>query len=151
MKLVSGGQTGVDTAALEIALERGLPHGGWVPKGRTNEDGLISERFQGLVEAPDSIPATRTRLNARDSDATLILSDGSESPGTAITEQFAQDLQKPCKVVVLDDTMSERVAEVGHWIDSVNPSVLNIAGPRESEAPGIRDKARNFLQLVLDR
>ena len=151
MKLVSGGQTGVDTAALEIALERGLPYGGWVPKGRTNEDGIISDRFQGLVEAPDSIPATRTRLNARDSDATLILSDGSESPGTAITEQFARELQKPCKVVALTENTTQSVDEIRDWIEGVDPSVLNIAGPRESEAPGIREKARNFLQMVLDR
>lgn len=149
MKLVSGGQTGVDTAALDYAFRHGLPYGGWVPKGRTNEDGVISAKYLGLSEAPDSIPATRTRLNVEHSDATLILSDGSESPGTAITAQFAEDLGKPCMIVVLGDDLLASVPNVKKWIETTNPSALNIAGPRESEAPGIQDKAGRFLEMVL--
>ena len=81
-KIISGGQTGVDTAALTYARTHGLPYGGWVPKGRTNEAGVISDQFNGLVEADDAIPDTRTRLNVGSSDATLIIRDGpGESPG----------------------------------------------------------------------
>ncbi len=150
MKLVSGGQTGVDTAALEYALRHGLPYGGWVPKGRTNENGVISAKYLGLTEAPDSIPATRTRLNVEHSDATLILSDGSESPGTAITAQFASELDKPCKIVALGDDLPAGVPDVRKWIESTRPSILNVAGPRESEAPGIQEKAGRFLEMALD-
>ena len=150
MKLISGGQTGVDTAALDTAAHRGLAYGGWVPRGRTNEDGLISSRFQGLREAPDSVPATRTRLNVEDSDATLILTDGAESPGTAVTERFALQMNKPCKTVSLGGDMAGAATEVRQWLAQVDPGVLNVAGPRESEAPGIGETSRQFLRLVLD-
>ncbi len=149
MKLISGGQTGVDTAVLAYASENGIPYGGWVPMGRTNEDGVISGEFTGLREAPDSVPATRTRLNVEAADATLILSDGSDSPGTAVTAEFADQLAKPCKSVALGDDMTAAAKEVRQWLNAVEPAVLNIAGPRESEAPGIGKAARRFLRLVL--
>jgi hypothetical protein len=79
-KIVSGGQTGADQAALDVALERGLQVGGWVPKGRLAEDGPIPERYSGLVETQSSDPAVRTSLNLRDSDATLIVSHSPADP-----------------------------------------------------------------------
>jgi hypothetical protein len=75
-KIVSGGQTGADRGALDAALECGIETGGWVPKGRLAEDGVIPEKYMGLKEAPSKEPAVRTTLNVRDSDATLIVSRG---------------------------------------------------------------------------
>ena len=75
-RIVSGGQTGADRAALDVAVELAIDCGGWVPRGRLAEDGVIPDRYAGLVEADDERPAVRTALNVRDSDATLILSHG---------------------------------------------------------------------------
>lgn len=150
MKLISGGQTGVDLAALGYARDHGLPYGGWVPKGRTNEDGVIPALFEGLREAGDSVPATRTRLNVEASDATLILTDGADSPGTAVTKRFADELGKPCMTVSLGDDMTAAAARARRWIAGIGPDILNIAGPRESEAPGIGALARRFLELALN-
>lgn len=150
MKLISGGQTGVDLAALQFAADRGLAYGGWVPKGRTNEDGIIPDRFKGLTEAPDSIPATRTRLNVEASDATLILTNGANSPGTAVTQRFAAEAKRPCLSVSLGGDLAWAVADARRWLEDVRPAVLNIAGPRESEAPGIGGLSRMFLEMTLD-
>ncbi len=145
MKIISGGQTGVDTAALDFAIQRGLSYGGWVPKGRTNEAGLIPARYQSLFEASSSNPNERTRLNVSSSDATLILTDGSESPGTLYTHQVAKELGKAViRVVISADTKAQQV-QVRKWVATINPTVLNIAGPRESEASGVHAKTLAFL------
>ena len=145
MKIVSGGQTGVDLAALEFAIQRGLSYGGWVPKGRINEAGRIPERYSGLTEAPSPEPDVRTRLNVGSSDATLILTDGSESPGTNYTHQVASELGKPVLRIALADKNRLETERVRQWVASIKPSVLNVAGPRESEAPGVYSKAFAFL------
>ncbi len=145
MKIVSGGQTGVDLAALEFAIQRGLSYGGWVPKGRINEAGRISERYLGLTEAPSAEPDVRTRLNVISSDATLILIDGSESPGTNYTHQVAIEVGKPVLRIALADKNRLETERVRQWVSSIKPSVLNVAGPRESEAPGVYSKAFAFL------
>ena len=149
MKIISGGQTGVDTAALNFAVKTGRSHGGWVQKGRTNEAGIIPSRFSGLVEAEDDIPETRTRLNVGASDATLIISDGSSSPGTAKTIQFASEMGAPLKHVSLAADLSTSAAEIRDWLNDIKPAVLNVAGPRESESPGIESKAGRLLELAL--
>ena|SRR5688572_6575374 len=91
-RIVSGGQTGADRAALDFALERGIPIGGWVPKGRLAEDGAIPERYAGLVETGSTDPAVRTARNVRDSDATLILSHGPLEGGSLFTWREATRL-----------------------------------------------------------
>lgn len=151
-KIISGGQTGVDTAALIHARSHGIPYGGWVPKGRTNEAGKISQDFKGLVEADDAVPDTRTRLNVGSSDATLILWDGPQkSPGTSATARFAAQMDRPCLEVQLSDGLEACAQQVRDWLAEVRPVVLNIAGPRESETPGIQDKAGRLLGLVLGK
>ncbi len=145
MKIVSGGQTGVDLAALEFAIQRGLSYGGWVPKGRINEAGRIPERYSGLTEAPSAEPDVRTRLNVGSSDATLILTDGSESPGTNYTHKVAIEVGKPVLRIALADKNRLETERVRKWVASITPSVLNVAGPRESEAPGVYSKAFAFL------
>src|SRR5260221_10992589 len=100
-RIVSGGQTGVDRAALDVALEQGIACGGWCPRGRRAEDGPLDERYP-LQETPwDGYPQ-RTEWNVRDSDATLILSRGTPDRGTALTEDIARRRKKPDLAVDLN-------------------------------------------------
>lgn len=145
-RLVSGGQTGVDRAALDVSLEIGIPCGGWVPAGRLAEDGPLPPRYP-MVEAPSAEYAERTRLNVRDSDATLILTRGTPTGGTALTVAFARELGRPFHVA--DLAAGAEPAGVRAWIAEAGARTLNVAGPRESTAPGIGDEAARFLRRVL--
>jgi predicted Rossmann fold nucleotide-binding protein DprA/Smf involved in DNA uptake len=147
-KIISGGQTGVDRAALDAALALGIPCGGWCPKGRRAEDGVIPEHYP-LTETTSKDYRVRTRRNVRDSDGTLILSRGPVSGGTALTRRLAKKMNKPCLVV--DLAQRPRASDVRAWIPSNNTHTLNVAGPRESSQPGIHALARRFLQRVLGR
>ena len=152
-KIVSGGQTGVDRAGLVAAMELGLPTGGWVPCGRLTEDGVVPAVFSTLRECPSGGFRERTRANVIDSDATLILVDALPVVGgTGYTAEFAAKNGRPCEVVVLADNGA--AAQIRDWMLSlenmVRPGqtdtiVLNIAGPRESGAPGIFERAKKTL------
>ena len=145
-KIVSGGQTGVDRAALDIAAELGIPAGGWCPRGRKAEDGPIPARFP-LQEAPTELYAQRTQWNVRDSDATLILTVGELTGGTALTKTSADELGRPCLVIDLAHPPDRQA--VLQWLRTHNIRVLNIAGPRESTQPGIYEQAAAFLRHLL--
>ena len=155
VKIVSGGQTGADRAAIDTGIDLGLRVGGWVPNGGWAEDypqppGLLA-KYPQLFEADEAAPQRRTRLNVRDSDATLILvKEGwkKASPGTRLTLEYARELGRPVKVVRVDaPDAAERVRQ---WLAGVGTlSVLNVAGPRESEAPGLYEQAREVLRKVL--
>lgn len=132
-KIVSGGQTGVDRAALDLAIEFGIPHGGWCPLGRLAEDGIIGAQYQ-LKETLTAVYAERTELNARDSDGTLILYQKPLSGGTALTLQCAKKYSRP--FLLLDLDMPVDRAAFKNWLETNGIKVLNIAGPRESHAPG---------------
>ena len=147
-RLVSGGQTGVDRAALDAALSRGLPCGGWCPRGRLAEDGPIAEHYP-LRETPSPAYQERTAWNVRDSDATLILTRGAPSGGTALTIGLASDLARPVHLV--DLTRRPSALAVAAWLAAQQVTVLNVAGPRESQQPGIYGEALAFLSQVLDR
>ncbi|WP_419555537.1 putative molybdenum carrier protein [Ruegeria lacuscaerulensis] len=146
VKIVAGGQTGVDLAALQFALENNIPYGGWVPRGRTNEAGQIPERFSGLIETQSEDVSERTKLNVRDCDVLLIFQDESSSPGTKLTIEFAQEIGKPFLVVDLRKGVDACVRQSRRWIASHPSAVLNIAGPRESEAPEIGAKVKEILR-----
>lgn len=148
--VVSGGQTGVDLAALDAALAAGLSVGGWVPRGRTNEAGPIPALYPDLREAPSADPAVRTDLNVRDSDATLILTrPGVESPGTDLTARCARAHGKPYLTVTLTGDPDREIRAIDTWLNIVQPLTLNVAGPRESSAPAIGATARMRLDAVL--
>lgn len=146
-KIVSGGQTGVDRAALDTALEMGIPGGGWAPRGRRAEDGVIPGRYP-LTETETTDTNERTKLNVRDSDATLIIARGPLTGGTGRTCDLAQALGRPCLVVDLAGAPDPGAA--ADWLARERPRVLNVAGPRESTAPGIHRQASEFLKAVLE-
>jgi len=145
-KVVSGGQTGVDRAALDVALSLGLPCGGFCPRGRRAEDGPIDERYP-LEETPSDDYAERTEWNVRDSDGTLVLARGSPSGGTALTIEIARRLGRP--LLVVDLAGDPDPAPAARWLAEAGIGVLNVAGPRESQRPGIGEEARAFLERLL--
>jgi hypothetical protein len=145
-KIISGGQSGVDRAALEVALDLGLECGGWVPKGRRAEDGIIPDHYP-VKETPSRDYEQRTEWNVRDSDGTLILTTSKPEGGTAYTLEMAQKLDKPFYVV---DLLSPRnLASIQYWIEYEKIKTLNVAGPRESRVPGIRSMAMEFLKDLI--
>ncbi len=142
-KIISGGQTGVDRAALDAALELKIPCGGWCPKGRRAEDGIIPPHYP-LEEASSSAYPVRTALNVQDADGTLVITWGSPQGGTALTIQLAQKYRRP--YLMVDLSQEPNFITVREWLSQNKIQVLNIAGPRESEAPGIYKRAKLFLK-----
>jgi hypothetical protein len=145
-KVISGGQTGVDRGALDAALDLGLEAGGWAPKGRRAEDGIIPDRYP-VKETPSRDYEQRTEWNVRDSDATLVLTTGKPEGGTHSTIETAHRLEKP--VFVVDLLKPHNLASISFWLDYEQVKVLNVAGPRESKVPGIRAMAMGFLKDLL--
>jgi hypothetical protein len=155
IQIRSGGQTGADRGALEAVLafasepRRGIEveAAGWCPRGRLAEDGTIDERFP-LRETPEADFAQRTEWNVRDADATLILHRGPLSGGTALTARCAERLGKPLLAVDLGSA-AVPVEAIREWLQQHRVRVLNVAGPRESEAPGIADESRDLILRLL--
>ncbi|MCP4307173.1 MAG: molybdenum cofactor carrier [bacterium] len=157
MKIVCGGESGVDRATLDAAIALGIPYGGWCPRGGWAEDypdppGLLAV-YPNLMPTPSADPAQRTRWNVRDSDRTLILTGAgglAASPGTGLTVQIAEQLGRPHRVVNAFDAGAPQAIDA--WLAGTPPGlVLNVGGPRESEAPGIYDAARGVLEAALSR
>jgi len=154
LRIRSGGQSGVDRAALDVAREKGLPAGGWCPAGRAAEDGPIAGDYP-LRETPSPDPAQRTAWNVRDADATLVLSREAPRGGTALAMAEAERRGRPLLAVRLSEgdegrAVEERaVAQVRAWLARHRVRELNVAGPRESEEPGIGGRAAGFLRHLL--
>jgi len=160
MQLISGGQSGVDRAALDVALARGIAYGGWCPKGGWAEDfpdppGLLA-RYPRLKQTPLADPAQRTEWNVRDADACLIVVDSGGlgvSAGTVLASDQAHRYRKPLLVAQLNtaDVLNRaslwlRVQKTKHGASLK----LAIGGPRESEAPGIYQRANAFIRELMD-
>ncbi len=146
MKIVSGGQTGVDRAALDAAIAAGVPVGGWCPKGRLAEDGVISSEYP-LQETASRLYRERTGLNVMDSDGTLILAEKILSGGTALTKSLADRYSKP--LLAVNPADSAGIVKIRKWLTVNNIRILNVAGPRESTRPGSYDQAYRLMREVL--
>ena len=151
-RIVSGGQTGVDRAALDTAKAYGLETGGWCPRGGLAEDcpdppGVLT-LYPELKETPSRDVNQRTVRNVRDADATLLIYPANAaSGGTDLTEQTAVRLNKP----FLRVTGEKSAAEVVRWLEALGDDLtLNVAGPRESECPGVYQAARSLLERVFE-
>ena len=150
-KVVSGGQTGVDRAALDAAMALGIEVGGWCPKGRLAVDGTIPSQYP-LTETPGNAYKIRTRWNVRDSDATLIICRDEPTGGTALTIEYCKQLGKPFEVYQLKsggtswlDGQDSSPMRLLDWINSHTVKVLNVAGPREGDYCPIYDHAYSLL------
>jgi hypothetical protein len=146
--LVSGGQTGVDRAALDVALQLGLSCGGWCPAGRWAEDGPVDPRYP-LHPTASSDPAIRTRRNVLESDALLVLSPSPVGGGTALAVAMAERMGVP--ILIVDPEAEDARNQVAAWLVELMPAggAVNVAGPRESEVPGIYRMAARLLCDVL--
>lgn len=145
-KIISGGQTGVDRAALDVALELGIPCGGWCPKGRKAEDGPINTKYP-LQETSSPNYPHRTEKNVREAEGTLILTKGPVSGDTSLTVQLAIEYNKPHLLIDLDAKIDPPT--VRDWGEKNKIKTLNVAGPRESKVPGIYDRAVQFIKSLL--
>jgi hypothetical protein len=161
MKLLSGGQSGVDRAVLDVALECSLPYGGWCPKGGRAEDfptppGLLA-KYPQLRETPRADPAQRTEWNIRDADACLIIVEAgglAVSPGSVLARELTQRYGKP--LFAADLRQPDNLDQAATWLRAQRTAfgpdfALGIGGPRESEAPGIYSRAADFIRALLTR
>jgi hypothetical protein len=153
-RIVSGGQSGVDRAALDVAIAHRIPYGGWCPSGGWAEDhpeppGLLA-LYPELRETPSADPRERTRRNVRDSDATLVLTEiSARSPGTDLSLLLAAELGRPALSVALSRG-PEAATQAAELLASLPAqATLNVAGPRESEEPGIYERSRRLLEALL--
>jgi len=148
-KVISGGQTGIDRAGLDAAINAGIPIGGYCPKGKRAEDGIIPERYP-LEELKFTQYYIRTEKNVVESDGTLIINRGKLSGGTKLTHNYTVKHGKPCLIVQLDEPI--KPAHVIRWIQGQSVHILNIAGPRESKFPeGIYNEAMNYLDILFTK
>ena len=150
-EIVSGGQTGVDQAGFLVATELELPVGGYCPKGGLDEEGIcILDRYPSLLEASTPDPDERTRLNIDHSDGTLIVVPSWPLPsrikdGTNLTINYAQEQDKPFFIINLAE-QSHVIDDVQQWVKDHHIEKLNIAGPRESNSPGIYEQSCNLFR-----
>jgi hypothetical protein len=160
MKLFCGGQTGVDRAVLDVAIDNDIDYGGWCPKGGWAEDfpappGLLA-KYPLLKETPLADPAQRTEWNVRDADACMILIDAGGldiSAGTALARDLAHRYRKPLLIATLGEPDALRQAPLWLRVQQLRHGgdmKLTVGGPRESEAPGIYQRARSFLEALLN-
>lgn len=140
----------MDRAALDVAIDLKMTYGGAVPGGRRAEDGPISRRYAFLEELATESYALRTERNVRDGDATLIFFIARLKGGTAYTAACARMHDKPCLLIDLHDQPDEEIIQLAkEWLTSTRPGILNVAGPRESQAPGIYERVYRLLHRIL--
>jgi hypothetical protein len=148
-RIISGGQTGADQAALDVAIELGIPYGGWIPKGRKTENGTLPYTYK-LKEMATSSYARRTEQNVVNSDGTLIISRGPLAGGSELTQKTAMMHDRPCLYMDLGTVnVLQAVKGIRSWIVRHGIEILNVAGPRASEDPEIYDITAKILRAVL--
>ncbi len=150
VKIISGGQSGVDRAALDAAILLGIDYGGSIPQGRRAEDGPIDGKYSNLVELESEDYRSRTEKNVADADATLVITIGKPTEGTAYTLQCARKHHKQSLTIDLGkgEEATDPADVIRAWILKNRPSILNVAGPRESKVPGIYRKSLGLLLQI---
>ena len=155
IKIISGGQTGVDRGALEAALELGLEAGGWCPPNKQAEDGKIPEHFplketpeERSPNAPDIPRSLRTEWNVRDADATLILLPEPDhlDSGTNWTMEVCKRMEK--QYFVCNPFEPKSIPQIREQILKRNTRTINVAGPAESVCPGIQAATKTFIKQL---
>ena len=148
-KIISGGQTGADRAALDVAIGLNIPHGGWIPKGRKTEDGILPAKYE-LQEMPSSSYPKRTEQNILDSDGTLIICHGKLTGGSSLTRKVAKKHDRPWLHLDMDKlSVSDASKTTASWIGRNNVQVLNVAGSRASKDPEIYKTTVEILKTAL--
>lgn len=151
IRIVSGGQTGADRAALDWAIARGIPHVGWCPRGRKAEDGTIPRRYR-LTETPSDAYLQRTEWNVRDSDGTVILSLAETlTGGSRKTAELAQQHGKPWLHLARETDRGDAGEQLRCFTQEHDIRVLNVAGPRASTEPEVGEFVRAVLDLAFLR
>jgi hypothetical protein len=150
VKIISGGQTGVDRAALDVALEHGINAGGWCPAGRLDEFGRIPDRYP-VEELEDGGFVERTLQNVKDSDGTVIIYPERLSGGTEQTLHFCVEQRWPHELIDASNVPTEKAAQlIADFVRQNKIDILNVAGPRASEWPEGYDYAFRTLDSFLD-
>jgi len=154
-KIISGTRAGAHRGALDAAIKYGFPYGGWVPKGRRDEDGPIPGKYK-LQEMRTTSYPDRTQKNVTSSDGTLIITQSRMTSGSGLAHKFANKHGKPCVRIDLKvQLLPAAVATVHEWISREGIQVLNVAGSRESKAHGIQELTKQIIEslilLAMDR
>jgi hypothetical protein len=148
IKIISGGQTGADRAALDFAIDNNIPHGGWIPKGRITEGGQLPDKYH-LQEMETASYDKRTEQNVIDSDGTVIVSHGDLTGGSALTQTFTIKHHKPRLHLDMDNTTIKEAADsLNNWIRKNNIKILNVAGSRTSKDNNIYHVTREILEAA---
>lgn len=148
MKIVSGGQTGADRAALDAAITLDLPYGGWLPRGRKTEDGSLPLHYM-LQEMDSENYRDRTEQNVIDSDGTLIATYGPLTGGSALTESMTLLHDRPCLILDFELVPDDKaVIALETWLKRYAVKTLNVAGPRTSKEPRIYQAVCDLLLAV---
>ena len=148
-KIISGGQTGADRAALDTAIKFNIKHGGWIPEGRKAEDGKLPDKYQMNEMPTDSYPK-RTEQNIVDSDGTLIISRGGLTGGSLLTKRLASKLKKPCcHINLIDLDEFEAAIVINSFILEYDLEIINVAGPRAGRDPFIYNSVKTVLETVI--
>jgi hypothetical protein len=148
-KIISGGQTGADQAGLDVAIELGIPHGGWIPKGRKTEEGILPGNYK-LSEMNSTSYPKRTEKNVLESEGTVIFTTGSLAGGSALTRKLANKHERPVLHVNFTKmTGKETATTVSAWIESHSIEVLNVAGSRASKNQNIYQNTKNVLKQAI--
>ena len=149
LKIISGGQTGVDRAALDVALTNAIPCGGWCPAGRLDELGKIPDHYP-VRELQRGGFTERTLQNVKDSDGTLVIYQEELRSGTEQTVQCCVELERPCQLINASKIASKAAAELtASFVHHNKIHILNVAGPRQSEWPEGYDYASRMLSAFL--
>lgn len=145
-KIISGGQSGADRAALDFAIENNIPYGGWIPKGRKTEDGKLPDKYH-LQEMKTASSSKRTEQNIIDSDGTVIISHGKLTGGSLLTQTLAVKHNKPCLHLDVDNKkILVAIESLNAWIKKSKIKILNVAGPRASKDHNIYKVTKDILE-----